>query len=94
MLKRINEIYAQPEYYHTITDSCAMSIWRYSSFLSAFQRYTNPHLLLPGYSDQVAYNLGLVSNDRPFRTVQKAARINPLKFKIDDPAFSAKIRGR
>jgi hypothetical protein len=94
MLNRINQIYAQPEFYHTITDNCAVSIWRYSEFLTPFERYTHPNLLLPGYSDKVAYNLGLIRNDRPFEAVQKAARIHPSNVNIDDPAFSAKIRGR
>jgi hypothetical protein len=92
LLGRMAEIYAAPEFYHTVTDNCAMAIWRYSERLSVFQRYTNPKLLLPGYSDEVALGLGLIAGEGPLESLRRAARVDPGEAELDDPDFSAKIR--
>jgi hypothetical protein len=92
LLGRMAEIYAAPEFYHTVTDNCAMAIWRYSERLSVFQRYTNPKLLLPGYSDEVALGLGLIPGEGPLESLRRAARVDPGEAELDDPDFSAKIR--
>jgi len=92
LIGRMIEIYAAPEFYHTVTDNCAVAIWRYSERLSAFQRYTNPKLLLPGYSDEVALDLGLIAGDGPIESLRQAARVDQGEAGLDDPEFSAKIR--
>jgi hypothetical protein len=51
-------------------------------------------VLLPGYADKLAYDLGLIDNRLPFEEVKRRARVNGavLKYK-DHPQFSTKIRG-
>ena len=93
LLIRVNEIHDQPEFYHTLTDNCTVSLWRYSQRISKLRLYTHPKLLLPGYSDEVAYDLGLIANDRPFEEVRAAAKIDPSAFAYDDPEYSKRLRG-
>ena len=93
MLGRMNDIERAPEFYHTITDNCAVAIWRYSNRISAFQRYTNPKLLLPGFSDEVAYELGLIFNGIDIERLRRKALVDPGRSSLDDPLFSEKIRG-
>jgi hypothetical protein len=50
-------------------------------------------VLLPAYSDQLAYDLGLIPTDRPFEAVQAAHRIDGLAQQHPvDPNFSRLIR--
>jgi hypothetical protein len=52
-------------------------------------------VLLPGYSDELAYDLGLLDTDVSFEQTKRRARINYLAYlHHDDPQFSVKIRQR
>ena len=93
LLEQVNELREQPAFYHTITDNCTVSLWRFSRRLSPFELYTHPKLLLPGHSDEVAYDLDLIANDLPFDDMRAAARINPAGYTPDDPDFSRRLRG-
>ncbi len=51
--------------------------------------------LLPGHSDDLAYDLGLIETDLPREHYRAAHRINGRAAKhADDPAFSQAIRRR
>jgi hypothetical protein len=55
---------------------------------------TDYRVLLPGYSDSLAYELGLIDNSVPFSEARRRARINDLALRYkDDPQFSQRIRG-
>ena len=92
MMQRINEIGARPAFYNTLTDNCTTSILRYAEGLSFFDRWLNYKVLLPGHSDELAYELGFVSKDLPFAALRARARIDPKATTIDEPDFSSKIR--
>ena len=51
-------------------------------------------VLLPGYSDELAYELGLIENSVPFAEARRRAVISSaiLQYK-DEPRFSQLIRG-
>ncbi len=92
MVERINEIGEAPEFYNTLTDNCTTSILRYAERLTIFDRYFDYRVLLPGYSDEVAYDLGVLSTERPLAELREKARIDPAVTAVDDPDFSRKIR--
>ena len=51
-------------------------------------------ILFPGYSDQLAYDLGLIDTDLPFEAVRERFQINDRAERFaDNPDFSVKIRG-
>jgi hypothetical protein len=51
-------------------------------------------VLLPGFSDQLAYELKLIDTSVPFEELKQRSRVNELALKYrDDPQFSARIRG-
>ncbi len=53
----------------------------------------DPRVLLPGHSDNLAYELGLLKIDGKFDEVKERYRINVLSaIYQDDPDFSTKIR--
>ena len=94
MIGRIEEIRESAEHYHTITDNCTVAIWRYAEKVSAFERYTNPKLLLPGFSDEVAFDLGLIAGSGTIEALRRAAYVDPRRAGLDEPEFSKKIRAK
>lgn len=53
----------------------------------------SPRTLLPGYSDALAYDLGLIDTELPFAQARERFHINERALKhADDPAFSLRIR--
>ena len=50
-------------------------------------------MLLPGYSDELAYDLGLIVRNGSFSQTKEAAKVNFKAYLYrDDPDFSRKIR--
>ena len=50
-------------------------------------------VLLPGLSDRLAYNLGLIKTEGSFEQARREARVNAKAYAFrDDPEFSKKIR--
>jgi hypothetical protein len=92
MLERSNKLAAEPEFYNTLTNNCTTNIVRHVNTISNRIPFSYK-VLLPAYSDQLAYDLGLIPTDRPFEAVQAAHRIDGLAQQHPvDPNFSRLIR--
>ncbi len=94
VMKRVNQLHAQPEYYDTFRNNCTINIVRHINTLAPGRVPYDYRVLLPGYADSLAYELGLIDNSLPFDEVRRRARITDriVEYK-DDPQFSARIRG-
>ncbi len=94
VMKRVNQLHDQPEYYDTLTNNCTTNIVRHINTLAPGSVPTDFRVLLPGFADNLAYELGLIDNSRPFAEVKQRARVNDLALRYkDDPHFSQRIRG-
>ena len=93
MLRRVNEIRERPEFYNTLTDNCTTSLLRHAKRLSFWDIYFDYRVVLPGYSDEVAYELRVIPTDAPLSEIRRRFRLDPSRTSLDDPAFSRKIRG-
>lgn len=94
MLRRANEIYRKPEFYDTLTNNCTTNIVDHIDHLAPGKiSPTDPRVLLPGYSDELAYDLGLLDTNVSFAETRRRALINRLCHRYrDDEDFSEKIR--
>lgn len=93
MLARANRIAEQPEFYNTLTSSCTTNIVDHVNAIAPKRVPFSHKVLLPAFADELAYDLGLLPNDRPFAELRRAALVNERAMKFaDDPAFSARIR--
>jgi hypothetical protein len=91
--RRINELAVEPEYYNTFTNNCTTNIAQHINHLSPNLVPYNLSVLLPGESDRLAYNLGLIEKHGTFEETRRRAKINTVaSVCADDPEFSAKIR--
>ncbi|MFI4877016.1 MAG: DUF4105 domain-containing protein [Blastopirellula sp. JB062] len=95
VLERANQLAVKPEFYNTLTNNCTTNIVRHVNDLAPQRVRYNYRVLLTGYSDQYAYELGLLDQSVPFEELKKRSLINRLAEKYErDPDFSAKIRRR
>jgi hypothetical protein len=95
VFRRVNQIYRQPEFYNTLTNNCTTNIVDHINHLAPGKIPYDYRVLLPGYSDQLAYDLGLLDTDVSFEETRRRAHITQLAHRYrDDPDFSLRIRGR
>ena len=94
MLARANELHRRPEFYNTLTNNCTSNIVRHVNRISPRRvPALSTKTLLPGYSDQLAYELGLIDTDLPFPQARERFRINDRALRADAaPDFSQRIR--
>src|SRR5262245_43770987 len=91
-LQRINELYAQPEFYHLLKNSCTINIVRYARIVGKPWRVDFRHLL-NGLIENYLYNMGLIDTDLPFAELRPRSRINEAAKAADNaPDFSKRIR--
>ncbi|OHB69519.1 MAG: hypothetical protein A2V70_14385 [Planctomycetes bacterium RBG_13_63_9] len=93
VMLRVNELSEHPEFYHTLTNNCSTNIRRHINRLSPDRVPYDYRVLLPGHSDELAYELGLLKTDASFAEAKRRARVNDLAYVWrDSPDFSVRIR--
>jgi hypothetical protein len=93
MLARVNKLQSDPEYYDTLTNNCTTNLVNHVNQLRAGRIPFDLRVLLPGHSDRLAYELGLLEIDGPFEYARQQAKINDLaEHYADSPEFSKRIR--
>lgn len=93
MLQTVNEIYDHPRFYNTLIDNCTTNILQHVERLSPWTIYTDYRVILPGFSDELAYEIGAISNDVPLAEARRRAQLDPAAARLDDPEFSRLMRG-
>ena len=95
VFQRVNKLAVRPEFYNTLTNNCTTNIVSHVNDLKTNRVPFGWKVLLPGYSAQYAYELGLLDNRLPFEELTQLALVNNL---VDehfyDPNFSQLIRSK
>jgi hypothetical protein len=78
ILARTNDLAAKPEFYNTLTNTCTTNIVRHVNEVVPGRVPFSFKVLLPAYSDRLAYDLGLIATDQPFEQVRPAYRIDQI----------------
>jgi hypothetical protein len=95
MLARANDLAAKPEFYNTLTNTCTTNIVRHVNDVVPGRVPFSFKVLLPAWSDRLAYDLGLIATDRPFDEVRSSHRIDRIAQSAGvDENFSQVIRRR
>ncbi len=93
VMHRVNKLHEQPEFYHTLLNNCSTNIAQHVNRLRPGSVPTDYRLLLTGYSDSLAYELGLLDTALPFEQARQRANVSELARQYQaDEAFSRKIR--
>jgi hypothetical protein len=93
VMKRANQLIDEPEFYNTLLNNCTTNIRRHINHLKTDRVPYDYRVLLPGYSDHLAYDLNLIEHKGTFEQTRESSRINYQAYLYqDDPEFSQKIR--
>jgi len=91
--RRANKLAKEPEFYNTLTNNCTTNIAQHINHLAPNTIPYSIRVLLPGYSDRLAYDLGLIEKHGTFEETRRRAYINgQAALHRDDPDFSKMIR--
>jgi hypothetical protein len=93
VMKRANKLASEPEYYDTITNNCTSNIVRHINRMQPGRIPFDLRVLLPGYADQLAHDLGLLDTDVSLTLSRPEHRITELaNLHIASEQFSQRIR--
>ena len=93
MLERANGLAARPEFYNTLTNNCTTNIARHVNTISPRRIPLSFKVLLPAYSDSLAYDLGLIDTNQSLEETRRAHRIDLLAQRLGvDEEFSRNLR--
>jgi hypothetical protein len=93
MLRKTNQLRERPEFYNTLTNNCASCIVRHVNKVVRRKIPFSFRLLLPGYSDRLAHDLGWINTALPFAQARQRFRINEnVRQAANAPDYSVRIR--
>lgn len=82
----------QPAFYNTLFDNCTTNLLKHDPDYRFYNGFLDYRLLLPGYSDAVAYEKAWLDNSLTLEDLRLAATINNGDLTSDPEAFSRAIR--
>jgi hypothetical protein len=95
MLARSNKLQREPEFYDLITNNCTTNLVSHVNQLRPGRVPFDWRVVLPGHSDRLAYELGLIQSAGSFEQTKKMANVTMLaRIHAFDPNLSQVIRGR
>src|SRR5690606_20776437 len=81
-----------PEFYNTLLDNCTTNLLKHAPGYRFYTSLVDYRLMLPGYSDAVAWEKNWINADQPLEKLREQARINPALTKPEAENFSQMIR--
>jgi hypothetical protein len=95
MIEAVNALYDRPAFYGTLRRNCTTVILDHVNRVASRRIRYGPRVLLPGYSDALALDLGIIDTDLPLDEARRRFRVNDRAARFaDDPAFPSRIRHR
>ncbi len=93
-LREAQVLTRKPTFYNTLIDNCMTGLLAQSDQFRSMLSWADSRIILPGNSDEIAYELGYIDNSKSLEKVREAALINPEFSTIEDPNFSQLIRAK
>lgn len=93
VMGRANELAVHPEFYDTLTNNCTTNLVRHINRIHPKRIKYDYHVLLPGYSDELAYKEGLIEKHGSFAETKARAYINARAWSVaEHEDYSTAIR--
>lgn len=92
ILNDVQAIEQQPAFYNTLLDNCLTNLVKHDPDFRHWWSLTDYRLLLPGFSDGLAWERGWINNSLTLGEARQRAEIDPAETEPADGAFSMKIR--
>jgi len=93
---RMNKLADHPEFYHTLTNNCTNNlVYHLNRLTPGIVEPLSWGVVFPGYSDRLAFQLGLIDSDEDFARMKRRYRIDPLPRELGEASdFSYQLRQR
>ena len=91
-LRTAESLNNQPAFYNSLIDNCMTGLLAESKQYSSLSNLLDYRVILPGYSDELAYEKGLLENSVPFLFLREQSRVESSNSRISDSDFSIRIR--
>lgn len=94
VLQRANSLAERPEFYDAVANNCTTNLMQHVNRIDAdYSIRYDYRVLLPGYTDRLAYDEGLIEHHGTFEETKAAAYLNPRALVAGNrPDFSQAIR--
>ena len=93
VLRRADRLRRRPEFYNTLVNTCTTNIVSHLEQVARRDVPLDLRVMLPGYADELAFELGLVDFDGTVAEARRRFRIpGPVALDADGPDWSRKIR--
>jgi hypothetical protein len=88
----INGIYQKPKMYNTLTNNCTNSLTRPVEVMSDVRFPLTWKTILPGYFDEVLYEMDLIQSELSFAEIKAMHLIDNNKVDVNAPNYSFNLR--
>jgi hypothetical protein len=78
MLRRANELNEHPEFYGSFLNNCTTNILRHVNAIATRAIPYGPRIFLPGYSDALAHERGLIDTELPLEEARRKFYVTPV----------------
>jgi len=92
LARNINDIYDEPVMYNTLMRNCTNEITRKVEEMSTLDFPLTYKSILPGYFDEVLYEMGVIDNSKSFEEIKSGSLVNNALVNEDDPNFAVHVR--
>jgi len=92
LAENINGVYDEPIMYNTLWHNCTNEISREVEAMTSIDFPITYKSILPGYFDEVLYDVGIIDNTQPLEEVRKASRVNNALVDENDEHFAVHVR--
>jgi hypothetical protein len=92
LAEEINSIFAKPKIYNTLTHNCTNEISRRVESISDLDFPLSWKTIMPGYFDEILYEMKIISHNKPFEEVKKEHLIDNTKVNYLDEDYSKQLR--
>ena len=89
--RRIQKLENEPEFYHTMTSSCMTNIADHVNEIAPGTIPWSYKIVFPGYSDEVAYELGFVDTTLSLEELREKYQVNTAAKTYDDGEHFSQI---
>lgn len=88
----INGVYEQPVMYNTLFHNCTNEITRQVEGMTTIEFPLTYKSILPGYFDEVLYEVGIIDNTVAFEEVRRANLVNNALVDEEHEQFAVHVR--
>jgi hypothetical protein len=93
LMGRAHKLETKPEFYGSFRNNCTTNILDQVNAIATKKIAYGPKVLLPGYSDELAMDLGLLDTALPLDSARVRFRVNERsRMYLHDPRYSVRIR--